>query len=169
MNSVPEVSGPARRGKRARRWRVGTFVVLVLSVATLVVVVLLSPLRVADTLPATVHGVWRTDAPAYADRRFELREHSVTFQVGQKAIAVTRHEIAQVRESVDRAGTRYVVQYLAGSDSATSAPLDFEFIYRPVIPSEIVFVNQRGIVWRRVPLVKREAPSPPPTMNTFSG
>lgn len=116
---------------------------------------LLFPLSVVTTLPPAVQGLWRTDAADYAHRRFEMRAHSLTFQVGDSRSEISRYGISRVRQSLTPTGTRFRVEYFDYDDEATRTPLTFEFIYRAA-SSEIVFTHQSGIVWRREPPTPRE-------------
>jgi hypothetical protein len=102
-------------------------------------------LAVPRSLPREVRGVWRTDAPRYGGRRFELRKGLVVFQAGDSAAAPPAYTITRVWHEATRAGTLYRVQYEMDGES-----LLFSFVYRPGRPDQISFANQPGLVWTRL-------------------
>lgn len=149
----------ARPGHRGWWWRNATgLVTLAAGVVTLVL--LLYPLAAPTTLPPAVHGVWRTDAVGYTERRFELGARSLTFQVGRLQSAIMRYEITRVRQSDTPRGTLFRVEYVDREDEPISARPTFEFVYRAATPSEIVLAHQTGIVWTRGPRRPRAKPAP---------
>lgn len=138
---TPPASPPAPMRSRRRLVAVAS---LILAAVALTLVLRRAP---ANTLPVQLHGVWRTDTPKYASRRFEIRAHILTFQVGEDQRAVTRHAIAQVSTSGTPEGTLYRVIYF--EDDEESAEMSFDFVFRNEVEPEILPVNQVGVVWRR--------------------
>jgi len=54
------------------------------------------PMREEDTVPGDLIGVWKTTAPTYADRFFEIKTDEVIFGIGEgnfDTYAITRIEI----------------------------------------------------------------------------
>ena len=101
-----------------------------------------------QTLPAEVLGVWRTTARSHATRRFELHERNLVFQVDSSASVVTTHSIARVRQVRTPDGAEFSVDYFEDGDSG--ALLTFEFVFRSAGGPEIVFPEQKRIVWTLV-------------------
>ncbi|MDO8666705.1 MAG: hypothetical protein Q7J79_08845, partial [Gemmatimonadales bacterium] len=156
---TPPVSRPEMRWQRegitspyglAERWaaRATTRQRVLVALAAVSVVamagVLVARLSLRSTLPPAVRGVWGTVAPNYSTRRFELRAGRVAFQVGDSAVAVTRHLIQRVRTREVPEGMRFNLYYLD-----EGAPVEFSFVYSSGPPEEIRFANQPRLVWTR--------------------
>ena len=89
-------------------------------------------------------GLWITDAPGYAGRRFELRGRVLAFQV-DSAGQSTRHPVVRVRSLREgENGLRLQVTYLADDD-----PNVLDFVYRPGPPETIHLTNVPRVTWRR--------------------
>jgi hypothetical protein len=134
-----------RRFARTRR-RLVEIAAVILAAVTLTLLLRPAP---PNSLPTELQGVWRTQASKYASRRFVIRSHILTFQVGEDQGSVTRHAIARVRTSRTPGGTLYRVTYYEDGDD--SPELSFDFVFRNEGPPEIVILNQTDVVWRRVP------------------
>jgi len=98
----------------------------------------------AHTLPTALAGVWRTDAPRYADRRLEITPTSLGFHAGEGGTAGPRYPIARVRRSEETDGTLFRVEYLEGGDR-----IELDFVWRDSPRPEIRFANQKDLVWTR--------------------
>ena len=106
-----------------------------------------APAPVAEPLPGSVRGVWRTDVPRYRDRRFELRADSVFFQVGPETSMFIGHRIVRVSQSATPEGRLFRIDYL--EESSDPRPLTLSFFYRSGGRPEIVLAAQKTIVWVR--------------------
>lgn len=123
-----------------------------LALVVLLIVALTVSSGGSTVLPEPVHGVWRTDAPGYATRRFEVTEKNLAFQTDENPSAITRHVITRVNKSTVKEGTLYQVDYLDQPED--KSPLTFEFILTEGDNPTIVFANQRKVVWKRSGPVK---------------
>lgn len=98
------------------------------------------------SLPREVRGVWRTDAPNYETRRFELRKGLVVLLEGDSANAkVTTHAVRRVWSASVAGGSRYDVQY-----ETAGQPIQFSFVYLAGPPERIRFANQPNLIWTRM-------------------
>jgi hypothetical protein len=112
----------------------------------LVVLVVASALGLAacaasppETLPAEILTVWRTAAPGYADRFFELRDGWVVFGTGQSTN--TAYPIEGIRSNTQFDGTRYTIEYRA--EDGALVPL--EIFYIPGRPATIRVGRQLNV------------------------
>ncbi len=96
------------------------------------------------TVPEELVGVWKTSAPQYADRFFELREVVIVIDTGQGTISVNFvQEVAEVR-----AGDQILYTiYYAGQEGTKS---EWSFYYDPSHGRAIRFKNQMQIAWTKV-------------------
>lgn len=93
-------------------------------------------------IPNHLLGVWRTDAPAYADRSLELTKETLTFETGSYRFDV--YPVLDV-DSTDAAnhGISYTIHYLASEDFTDR----LQFTYRAGRVPTIRFVH-RNELWR---------------------
>ncbi|MDA1080972.1 MAG: hypothetical protein O2973_04710 [Gemmatimonadetes bacterium] len=110
----------------------------------------------AAPLPASVLGVWSTDAREYSDRRFELRPDSVFFQVGPVESMLLGHKIIAVSQLDSPDGSSFLINYLEDDDGGE--PLTFTFLFRSADPQQIVIAGQRDVVWTRRVVPAQRAP-----------
>jgi len=130
---------PLVRKKRRRLWIVAGALTVVLAGLTWWGVAVM----LRGAIPEFLIGTWRTDDERYANRRFELLEDQVVFQVGDTAIAVERYPVMRVRSRGSSRGRVYRVRYL-GPDRE---PIDFNFIVES--GNVIRLANQMEFAWRR--------------------
>ena len=100
-------------------------------------------LTVNKRLPSDLTGLWRTNAPAYRGRIVELRPRYVAFLVDTTG-RVTTYRIVRVRQTPDRDGVLYRVQF---ADSIGRH--EFAFVFDKGPPERLLFANQRQLAWRR--------------------
>jgi hypothetical protein len=136
-------AGAAGAGVRAGRPRQAAAWIALALVAIVVLVRTLHP-GMETTLPAALEGVWRTNAPAYADRSLVITTSSLSFQVGEDSATSTRYAILRVRRSAVREGTLFRVDYLQNGGQ-----LELSFVWRDSPQPEIRFANQQDLVWTR--------------------
>lgn len=93
-----------------------------------------------DTLPPQLLGIWRTDAPGYRDRSFELRPGWVLFGTGGHSVAM--YPVDDVH--VTRAGnvTHVVVAYRTEDDALLEVALE----WTPGNPDRLR-IGRRHDVW----------------------
>ena len=104
------------------------------------------------TVPEDLIGVWRTMAPTYADRFFEIRADEVIFGTGEEKFdtyPITKIKIEKDREEQ---GTLYVICY----KNIVGQEYKFSFYYDPANQGTIRFKNQKEMVW-----MKNLSPPPP--------
>jgi hypothetical protein len=95
-------------------------------------------------LPAVLKGRWETDAPAYADRFFELTGTSLI--IGTGGGNSERSTIVKVRRAVDKVGVVYSIEYL----DPAGARNRMAFYFEGNAGGTIRLKNQQGIVWKQV-------------------
>jgi len=133
----------ARRLHERQRWLVILATGAVLTMTVWFGMQLFTP----RSLPREVRGVWRTDAPRYETRRFELRKGLVVLLEGDSAGAkVTTHTVSRVWSGAVAGGTRYDVQY-----EGEGRTIQFSFVHLAGPPEQIRFANQPNLVWTRMP------------------
>jgi hypothetical protein len=94
----------------------------------------------SEPLPQDLLQVWRTQAPGYRDRYFELREGWVVFGTGRYTIAL--YAIGKVTSDVEDGVTRYAIEYRA----TDGAILPLEVAYTPGNPASLQ-VGLQPDVW----------------------
>jgi hypothetical protein len=104
------------------------------------------------TVPEDLIGVWRTMAPTYADRFFEIRRDEIIFGTGEEKFdtySITKIKIEKNREEQ---GTLYIICY----KNIEGQEYKFFFYYDPANQGTIKFKNQKEMVWMK------NLPPPPP-------
>jgi hypothetical protein len=95
-------------------------------------------------LPPEFHGVWTSNAPAYADRFFELRgDDTLRFGQGDGRVDVAR--IVRVEIHHDGKFLVYRIVHL----NATGDEYVLSVRHDPEKLDELTFLNQPRIVWRK--------------------
>ncbi len=97
------------------------------------------------TVPDELVGVWKTSAPNYADRYFELKKDAIIFGTGKGSASVNAIlKVEEVREEKEKV-VLYVIHYTneGGKDYLLS------FYYDPTDAGRIRFKNQMQIEWTR--------------------
>ncbi len=97
------------------------------------------------TVPGDLIGVWKTTAPTYADRFFEIKTDEVIFGTGDgnfDTYAITRIEIEKDRE---QKGTLYTIGY----KNPTGQEYKFSFYYELTNQGVIRFKNQQEMIWTK--------------------
>jgi hypothetical protein len=97
------------------------------------------------TLPDDLIGVWKTSAPQYADRFFEIKKDEIIFGTGEgslKSNAIINIETEKVRGEET---SLYTIQY----KDQEGERYTFSFYYDPVKSGVIRFKNQTQIAWTR--------------------
>lgn len=132
---------PPTPGKGPGFWITHALIVIAL--------ILANPPSRPTAIPAELAGVWRTDAPRYANRQLIFRANTVTFQTAEHGAAVSPHVVVgvRVRPYRDR-GMLYEVTY--AEPEAPRSPMYLEFVYYNGVPSTLVLRNQPEFAWRRV-------------------
>ncbi|NIM18923.1 MAG: hypothetical protein GTO42_02710 [Candidatus Latescibacteria bacterium] len=98
----------------------------------------------SKTAPQNVIGTWRTEAPKYADRYFEITENRIIFGTG--GASFDSQKIRYV-ESITQGVTSYHAIYYG---NLGENEYRFEFYYDPRDGGVIRFKNQIPIRWQRV-------------------
>jgi hypothetical protein len=96
-------------------------------------------------VPGDLIGVWKTTAPTYVDRFFEIKTDGIIFGTGEgnfDTYAITRIEIEKDRE---QEGTLYTICY----KNPTGQEYKFSFYYDPANQGTIRFKNQQEMVWTK--------------------
>ena len=96
----------------------------------------------STTLPSELVGVWKTSAPKYADRYFELRSDMIVFGTGGGT--VSRHVIKRIEEAREGDQTLYTIFY-----TEDETKYQWSFYYDPVHGKSIRLKPQASIVWTR--------------------
>ncbi len=94
------------------------------------------------TLPDELVGVWKTSAPKYADRYFELKRDTIVFGTGGGT--ASRHVIDRIEEAREGYQTLYTIFY---TDDGTQ--YQWSFYYDPAHGKSIRLKHQASIVWTR--------------------
>jgi hypothetical protein len=132
---------PSQRPSASKR-TVILFVVAFVVVAAAVAVSVFPSLfsRTTATIPDDLIGVWKTTAPNYADRSFEMSRTTVLFRTGPGDADFTFHEVKGLEREENGQVTSYTLTYADG--------LKFSFTYEKVA-DVIRFVNQPEFFWSR--------------------
>ncbi len=94
------------------------------------------------TTPEEIRGEWVCDAPAYADRSFEILEESLIFHTGGETFDI--YLILSVRAKRENGTTFYEIDHTGEEGGDLMLPLVFRSA-----DGTIVFQNQPEIVWSR--------------------
>jgi hypothetical protein len=97
------------------------------------------------TVPDELVGVWKTSAPNYADRSFELKKDAIIFGTGEGKVSFnTILQVEEVREEKEKM-VLYVIHYTGegGNDYALS------LYYDATNGGTIRFKNQMQIEWTK--------------------
>jgi len=97
------------------------------------------------TVPDDLIGVWKTSAPQYEDRFFEIKKDQIIFGTGDgnsDTHRINNIEMEKIRGVESRL---YTIHYknLEGQE------YKFSFYYDPIKHGVIRFKNQDNIVWTR--------------------
>jgi hypothetical protein len=103
-------------------------------------------------VPEDLIGVWRTAAPTYADRFFEIKTDEVIFGTGEGKSDTYPITKIKIEEDPKEQGTLYVICY----KNIEGQEYKFFFYYDPANQGTIRFKNQREMVW-----TKNLSPLPP--------
>ncbi len=95
-----------------------------------------------STLPDELVGVWKTSAPKYADRYFELKRDTIDFGTGGGT--ASRHVIDRIEEAREGYQTLYTIFY-----TEDGTKYQWSFYYDPVHGKSIRLKHQASIVWTR--------------------
>ncbi len=110
---------------------------------TLLVVLVAWTWRAPNKLvPADLVGEWRTTAPDYADRKFELDPATISFTTGDGTVSVGF--IKEVKEVPEGNRILYTISYAVNDE-----PNAVSFYYAPGNDATIHFKNQEKIAWRK--------------------
>ncbi len=134
-------SGVKRRRTKLSRNGVALAVAVVLALLAAPVVWFFWPRTIE--IPDGMVGRWTTTVPEYADRAFTIAKDSVTFLTSPQDSTI--HPITFVRPIRIEAGTALTIYYASfGSD------MEFSVAYTAGVEPTIEFINQRGMIWRKV-------------------
>lgn len=91
-----------------------------------------------EDVPNYLIGTWRTAAPAYLDRTFQIKKTYVVFRLPNQTRS---YQIEGVSTKEDSSGTSIVLTYTGPDDS-----YPFSFMYRDGV---VRFSNQDNMEWRQ--------------------
>ena len=95
----------------------------------------------SDSVPQGLLQIWRTDAPAYKGKYFELRDGTLIFGTGPHAFAM--HSVEHIEVTLTANGSvEYVFDY-RDNDGETA---QVRFVHTPGPPATIRMAN-RDEVW----------------------
>ena len=98
--------------------------------------------RKNTTVPDHLVGVWKTSAPKYADRNFEITKDRVIFAIGEGKVDI--HPVENI-EKIDKGkNILYTISYLIEGQQYR-----FSLYYDPAHGGVIRFKNQKQITWRK--------------------
>ena len=97
-------------------------------------------------LPAELLGIWRTEAPKYADSFFELSAPELVFGTEDRAVR-SLHRIDRVTRRTDTQGVLYTIWYATAEDRGSTQPFR---LYHDSSAHVLTFHNQLHIPWERV-------------------
>ena len=100
-------------------------------------------------IPDDLIGVWRTLAPAYADRFFEIKTDQVIFGTGEGQSDTYPITKIRIEEDPKEQGTLYVISY----KNIEGQEYNFSFYYDPANQATIRFKNQKEMVWTKKTLL----------------
>ncbi len=97
------------------------------------------------SIPNDLVGVWKTSAPKYADRFFEIEKNTITFGTGEgnfEIYAITNIEVEKVREEKS---TLYTICY----ENEEEQKYKFAFYHYSEKKGMIRLKHQNQIVWTK--------------------
>lgn len=98
------------------------------------------------TVPSELIGVWKTQAPDYADRFLELTRDSIRFGTGGDEFYV--RSIVGVEKALEDGSTLYTVFYIDPADPE-KYQYKVAFYYDPGNQGVIRYKNRTDIVWTK--------------------
>ena len=99
--------------------------------------------RESATVPDKLVGTWKTSAPKYVDRSFEITKNVIVLGTGQGNTDI--HSISNIQEARDGEGILYTFSYT----NREGQPDRFSFYYDSARGGVIRFKNQQEIEWTR--------------------
>lgn len=93
-------------------------------------------------IPDPFVGIWKTTAPNYAGRFFQITKDIVVFSIGDGQTDM--HPITNVEFLREKGRRLYTISYL----SAEGAEYEFPFYYDHADDGVIRFKNQQEMVWK---------------------
>ncbi len=97
------------------------------------------------TAPEDLIGMWKTSAPQYDDRFFEMKKDEIVFETGQGTFDA--HVIKKVETGKARGEER--ILYTISYRNQEGVEDKFSFYYHPERDGTIRFKNQKKIVWTK--------------------
>ena len=94
------------------------------------------------TIPDPLVGIWKTTAPNYAGRFFQITKDIVVFSIGDGQTDM--HPITNVDLRREEGRSLYTISYL----SPDGEEYKFPFYYEPADDGLIRFKNQQRMVWK---------------------
>ncbi|MFQ5897231.1 MAG: hypothetical protein ACE5JN_03200 [Candidatus Methylomirabilia bacterium] len=95
------------------------------------------------TVPDDLIGVWKTSAPKYADRFFEITKDTIIFGTGNGNTTV--HPIWKIETARDSYDTLYTISYVALEGEV----YNFSFYHALTGGGVIRFKNQKQMTWTK--------------------
>ncbi len=95
--------------------------------------------------PDDLIGIWKTTAPKYADRSFEIKKDAITFEIGGGNFEDYAIKYIKTEKARDERSTLYTIHY---KDEA-GEEYTFAFYFYPEEGGVIRFKNQKQIVWTK--------------------
>lgn len=118
-------------------------------VFTLLTAILGCQARNEKTVPDALVGVWKTSAPKYADRPFEITKKVIVFGTGDRKTeiyAITNVKVKKVQKKVQKhKNSLYTITYM----NRAGQHYKLSFYYYPVNDGVIRFKNQQAIRWMK--------------------
>jgi len=99
--------------------------------------------RESATVPDELVGTWKTSAPKYVDRSFEIRKNVIVLGIGKGN--TDAHPVLNLQEARDGEAIFYTISYM----NYEGRPDRFSFYYDPARGGVIRFKNQQRIEWTR--------------------
>ena len=104
------------------------------------------PSKKDTTVPDELLGVWKTSAPKYADRYFEITKGVMIFDIGEGD--VDSSPITSIETVSGGRHTLYTISYQS-YQNREGQEYRFSFYYDSAHGGEIVFKNQEDITWTK--------------------
>ena len=105
----------------------------------------------SEGVPEYIVGAWRTDAPRYAGRVFEIDENQLRFGSGSGAPQVYRIDVVERTESSGQ--IHFQIHYVDPDDGDITGTLSLLYFIRT---ANLHLRNDQTVTWKRV------APASPP-------
>jgi len=96
-------------------------------------------------VPEDLIGVWRTAAPTYADRFFEIKAEEVIFGTGEGKFDTYPITKIKIERDPKEQGTLYIICY----KNIEGQEYKFSFYHDPANQGAIRFKNQKEMVWTK--------------------